>query len=234
MHQLTAAHQLYPPSFFGRLDQLIIDGIKGDPSSFPIIIINPRGGLEKETLYVQRFESEPIMAFGIYVATDIFGYLVTEADLDIGDRLPDELLEAIRQKYKPHLQPSDTEAFEEVLARLDFPTLGQAHLELEDFFSRLDTTIYVMDDWYESWNGFCELYYERLVGQRVTYLSVEAQSEILNSTEHWQGPYVDTLSYLEGEGHDLRHRNGSHSWDEYTAELCYESPIRGGGFTCMN
>lgn len=233
MLQLTAAHQLYPSSFFRELDDLIAASLHYPGNALPSAILNPRMAFENEMEGVFRFESEVIPVFGIYLATDRFEYIVSESDLALDGRLPDGLLERMRAYYMPHLDTCDIEAFEQVLGGLTIPLLSQAHLELEDFFGRSDQ-VYVQDEWFESWLGFCELYFERLIDQRITFLSVDVERDDFQETEYWAGPYTDILDEFGQKGKVLKHQKLLSSIDEHSAVYAFFAPVRGGGFTCMN
>lgn len=233
MLQLTAAHQLYPASFFRELDGLIIENLHSPGNTFPSVILNPRMAFENEMEGVVRFESEEILMFGVYLATDLFDYIVTESDLALEGRLPDGLLERIRTYYMPHLEERDIMAFEQVLDGLTLRSLSQAYLELEDFFER-SRSIYVQDEWFDSWQGFCELYFERLMDQRVTFLAVDVERADFQETEYWSGPYRYILDDFERNGKTLRHQELLSNIDEHSAVYAFFAPVRGGGFTCMS
>ena len=234
MLQLTAAHQLYPSSFFRELDDLIAENLHYPGNALPSVILNPRMAFENEMEGVVRFESEEIPMFGVYLATDRFDYIVSESDLTLKGRLPDGLLERMRAYYMPHLEERDIMAFEQILDGLTLRSLSQAYLDLEDFFEPSDQ-VYVQDEWFESWLGFCELYFERLIDQRITFLSVDVvEWSDFQETEYWAGPYTDILDEFGQKGEVLTHQKLLSGIDEHSAVYAFFAPVRGGGFTCMN
>lgn len=238
MFQLMAAQQLFPPSFFRLLDTDIEKQLEpfGDGNRFPSLILNPHRAYMSDDYGTYRFESEAVPVFAAFLALELFDYRLSELEytlLEKKEPLPLLLLDKIRGRYGHDVLPEERAWFDEVLLGMTWPSFAQLHLELTEFFDHKGATADIQSDIFQSWTDFCLLYHERLLALRLAFLDCRCEKEEHDETEYGNVPFSPFLSDFEEDGFHIVPRDRTKTVDEWDLLVHPESPVRGGGFSCM-